>query len=75
MTGPVYFTGAMVAAMWKGGSGTWTSNGNNWSGTHMYGNSLPTYAWENKETTATLNALSGTSIALSGTSHHAWDHD
>ena len=56
ITGPVYFTGAMATVTWKGGSGTWSSGGNNWSGSDMYGNSLPTYAWENKETTAIFNA-------------------
>ena len=27
---------------------------------------IPTYAWENKETTATFNAATGTNITLSG---------
>ncbi len=65
--GAVYYTGSMATVAWKGGSGTWSSGGNNWSGVDQYGTALPTYAWENKETSATFDASSGTSIALSGT--------
>ena len=57
----------MATVTWKGGAGTWKSGGGNWSGVDQYGKSLPTYAWENKETSATFNASSGTSITLSGT--------
>ena len=66
INGSAYFTGAMVAATWKGGTATWSAGGNNWSGTDMYGNSLPTYAWENKETTATFTASTTTPVTLSG---------
>ncbi len=66
ITSPVYFTGAMATVTWKGGSATWSAGGNNWSGSDMYGNSLPSYAWQNQETSATFNGP-GTSVNLSGT--------
>jgi autotransporter-associated beta strand protein len=66
ITGPVYYTGAMVAAVWKGGTSVWSSGGNNWSGVDQSNNSIPTYAWENKESSATFNAP-GASIDVSGT--------
>ena len=66
-TGQVYFTGAMATVTWNGGaSGAWSSGGSTWSGNDMYGNALPTYAWENKETTANFNTPGGT-VTLSGT--------
>ncbi len=67
LTGAVYRTGPIATVTWQGGSGTWVSGGNHWSGVDQYGNPLPTYAWENKETSATFNASSGTNIDLSGT--------
>ncbi|MBN2579463.1 MAG: autotransporter-associated beta strand repeat-containing protein, partial [Pirellulales bacterium] len=66
INGAVYFTGPMATVTWKGGSAAWVSGGNNWTGSDMYGNSLPTYAWENKETNAIFNASSVTNINLSG---------
>ena len=67
LSGPVYYNGAMATVTWKGGSGAWTSGGSNWSGVDQYGTSIPTYAWENKESTATFNASAGTTITLRGT--------
>jgi autotransporter-associated beta strand protein len=67
ITGPAVFTGAMATVTWNGGSGTWASGASNFSGVDMYGTSLPTYAWENKETSVTFNASSGTNIAIDGT--------
>ena len=67
ISGSVYYNGAMATVTWKGGSGTWSSGGNNWSGVDQYGTSLPTYAWENKESSATFNASAGTTITLNGT--------
>ena len=66
ITGAVYYSGTMTAVTWGGGTGTWASGGSNWSGVDQYGNSLPTYAWENKETSATFNTVGG-SMSLSGT--------
>jgi len=65
--GLVYYTGSMATVTWQGGSGTWTSGGTNWSGVDQYGNALPTYAWQNRETTAIFNASTGTDITLGGT--------
>ena len=62
----VYYTGAMATVTWGGGTGTWSSGGRNWSGVDQYGNTLATYAWENKETSATFNTVGG-SMSLSGT--------
>ncbi len=66
LTGQVYFTGAMATVTWKGGSADWTAGGNNWGGSDMYGNSLPTYSWQNRETTAIFNTAGG-NVNLSGT--------
>ncbi len=66
LNGAVYYTGSMATVTWKGGSGTWSAGGNNWGGADQYGNSLPTYAWENKETSAIFNASGGTSISING---------
>jgi fibronectin-binding autotransporter adhesin len=66
ISSPVFFTGSMATVTWKGGAANWFSGGNNWTGSDMYGNSIPTYAWENKETSATFNAP-GASVNLSGT--------
>jgi fibronectin-binding autotransporter adhesin len=65
ITGAVYYTGAMATVTWQGGS-TWSKGGSNWSGVDQYGNSLPTYAWENKETAATFNTPGG-NVSLDGT--------
>jgi fibronectin-binding autotransporter adhesin len=65
ITGPAYYNGAMVAATWKGGAGTWSSGGNNWSGVDPAGNSIPTYAWENTEISATFSGTE-TAVNLSG---------
>ncbi|MBN2022979.1 MAG: autotransporter-associated beta strand repeat-containing protein [Pirellulales bacterium] len=67
INGLVYYTGAMATVTWKGGSGAWTSGGTNWSGVDQYGTALPSYAWQNRETSATFNASTGTSITLGGT--------
>ncbi len=63
---PVYYTGSMATVTWGGGTGTWAGGGGNWSGVDQYGNSLPTYAWENKETSATFSTVGG-SMSLNGT--------
>ena len=62
INGATYYTGSMADATWKGGSNTWSLSGNNW--TNNADDS--TYAWENKETTATFNAAAGTAITLAG---------
>ena len=62
---PSYFTGAMATVAWTGGS-TWSAGGNNWTGSDMYGNYLPSYSWENKETSAIFNSAGG-NVNLSGT--------
>lgn len=62
ITGPVYYTGAMAAATWKGSSNTWSVNANNW--TNNAGGA--DYAWENKETTATFNAPASAAITVAG---------
>jgi autotransporter-associated beta strand protein len=62
----VYYTGAMATVTWGGGTGTWSLGGGNWSGSDQYGNALPTYAWENKETAATFNTVGG-SMTINGT--------
>jgi fibronectin-binding autotransporter adhesin len=61
ITGAVYYTGAMAAATWKGGSNTWSNGGNNW--TNNSGGAA--YAWENKETAATFGGTGG-QVAISG---------
>ena len=66
INGQVYFTGAMATVTWNGGSGVWSLGGNSWSGTDMYGNSLPSYAWDNSEAAATFNASSNTNVTISG---------
>ena len=66
ITGAVYYTGAMATVTWGGGTGTWSLGGGNWSGSDQYGNALPTYAWENKETAATFNTVGG-SMTINGT--------
>ena len=72
INGPVYYTGAMVSATWKGGSGSWQAGRTNWSGVDNVQSfptpvTIPSYAWENKETSATFNAsASGTNITLVG---------
>ena len=38
----------------------------NWSGSDQYGNALPSYNWENKETAATFNTVGG-SMTINGT--------
>ncbi|HLA85288.1 MAG TPA: autotransporter-associated beta strand repeat-containing protein [Thermoguttaceae bacterium] len=67
INGLVYYTGAMATVTWNGGSGAWTSGGNTWSGTDQYGTALPTYAWQNRETTAIFGASADTTVSLSGT--------
>jgi autotransporter-associated beta strand protein len=59
---PVYYTGAMAAATWKGGVTAWSNGGNNWTN-NATGNA---YAWENKETVATFGGTGG-AVAVSGT--------
>ena len=59
ITGAVYYTGAMATAIWQGGPNPWTAGGNSWSAVNQYGNSIPVYAWENKETLATFNMAGG----------------
>ena len=66
ITGAVYYTGAMATVTWGGGTGTWSLGGGNWSGSDQYGNALPNYAWENKETAATFNTVGG-SMTINGT--------
>ena len=56
----------MATVTWGGGTGTWASGGSNWSGSDQYGNTLATYAWENKETAATFNTVGG-SMSINGT--------
>ena len=66
INGLVYFTGAMATVNWTGGSsGAWTLGGNLWSGTDMYGHSLPTYTWDNSEAVAVFNGA-GSSIPVIG---------
>ena len=66
INGPVYFTGAMATVNWTGGSsGAWTLGGNLWSGVDMYGNSLPTYTWNNSEAVAVFNGA-GSAIPIIG---------
>ena len=66
LNGPVYFTGAMATVNWTGGSsGAWTLGGNLWSGTDMYGNSLPMYTWNNSEAVANFNGA-GSAIPVIG---------
>jgi autotransporter-associated beta strand protein len=66
INGQVYFTGAMETVTWNGGSGVWSLGGNSWSGVDMYGNSLPSFTWDNGEAAATFNASSNTNITISG---------
>ena len=69
MTGPVYYTGAMAASTWKGGSKVWSNGGENWTKTQENGVAVAAvdYVWENKETSATFNAsTTGTAITLDG---------
>jgi autotransporter-associated beta strand protein len=66
ITGQVYFTGAMATVAWTGGAGTWTAGGSTWTGSDMYGNGLPSYAWENKETSAAFTDP-GSTVNISGT--------
>ncbi len=66
ITGAAYYTGAMATVTWGGGTGTWSKGGGNWSGSDQYGNALPSYAWENKETAATFNTVGG-SMTINGT--------
>jgi fibronectin-binding autotransporter adhesin len=62
ITGPAYYTGAMAATTWKGGSNPWQSGGNNWTNNA----DGTTYAWENKETVATFNAATATPVTIGG---------
>lgn len=64
--GQVYYTGAMDTVTWKGGTATWSKNGNNWSGVDQAGNTLTSFAWDNKEASATFNGT-GTPVTISGT--------
>jgi autotransporter-associated beta strand protein len=57
ITGPVYYTGAMVNATWNGGAGTWQKGGNKWNSSG--------YTWENKETSATFAGTGGV-VTVSG---------
>jgi autotransporter-associated beta strand protein len=67
ITSPAVFTGSMATVTWQGAAGaSWTAGGNAWTGTDMYGNVLPIYSWENKETTAIFNAGYSTSVNLDG---------
>ena len=66
LTGNVCFTGPMATVTWNGGSGVWSLGGSSWSGTDMYGNSLPSYAWNNSEALATFNPSGATNITISG---------
>jgi fibronectin-binding autotransporter adhesin len=59
ITGAVYYSGAMAAATWTGGAGTWAAgDATKWNS--------GTYAWENKETTATFTGAGGV-VTISGT--------
>jgi autotransporter-associated beta strand protein len=68
ITGPVYYTGEMSSATWKGGTATWSSGGNNWTKTASNGTPVTpaTYAWENKETGATFDTANTAPITISG---------
>ena len=57
ITGAAYYTGSLATATWTGGSGFWQK-----------GNSVKwgTYAWENKETSATFGGSGGT-VTIIGT--------
>ena len=56
----------MATVTWNGGSGVWSLGGSSWSGTDMYGNSLPSYAWNNSEALATFNPSAATDVTISG---------
>ncbi|MGA2256347.1 MAG: pentapeptide repeat-containing protein, partial [Thermoguttaceae bacterium] len=60
--GPVYYTGYMANATWRGGAGVWTSGGTNWTNDASSG---ATYAWQNMETGATFAGIGG-NVTLSG---------
>jgi autotransporter-associated beta strand protein len=65
INGQVYYTGAMATVTWKGGTASWQKNGNNWSGVDQAGNTLTSFAWDNKEASATFSGT-GTTVPVSG---------
>ncbi|MBN2216633.1 MAG: autotransporter-associated beta strand repeat-containing protein, partial [Pirellulales bacterium] len=54
ITGPVYYTGSMVTATWKGGSGNWLVYGTKWTADGS------TYSWRNEETSAIFGGAGDT---------------
>jgi fibronectin-binding autotransporter adhesin len=66
LTGAVTFTGPSATVSWTGGSGVWQLGGNTWTGSDMYGNFLPNYAWDNFEPCATFNPSGSTSVTING---------
>ena len=68
LTGPVNFTGPSATVSWTGGSGVWSLGGNTWSGTDMYGNYLPNYAWDNFEPTPRSTPSGSTNVTINGRS-------
>jgi fibronectin-binding autotransporter adhesin len=66
LTGAVTFTGPSATVTWTGGSGVWTLGGNTWTGSDMYGNYLPNYAWDNFEPCATFNPSGSTNVTING---------
>ncbi|MBN2580747.1 MAG: hypothetical protein JXB10_17305, partial [Pirellulales bacterium] len=63
ITGPVYYTGSMVDVTWIGGTSYWYTGDSHWTGVKQDGTPLPTYAWQNQETTATFNTA-GNAVTL-----------